>query len=218
MINGIIFDLDNTLYSYDACDKVAYSALKAYSVDKFQITEYQFDELFVQAKKITKAKLGDVAASHNRLLYMQKFIELLHRNPFDYATEMYNLYWNTFLKKMNLYDFVIPLLRYLKEKNVKVGILTDLTAFIQYRKINTLGLNNLIDCFVTSEEAGREKPSEVMFLLMLEKMKLDPGDVVMVGDSVDKDIRGAEKSGINGILLTDDLKYDYQLLLWKKYI
>ena len=51
------------------------------------------------------------------------------------------------------------------------------------------------------EEAGIEKPNKLIFNLSLEKIKLQYKDVIMVGDSFSKDIKGAKELGIKSYLI-----------------
>ena len=81
--------------------------------------------------------------------------------------KIYNIYWDTFLENMIPFDEVYEFLE--KYKN-KICLVTDLTAHIQYRKIEKLRLNKYISRVVTSEEVGKEKPHPYMFILALEKL------------------------------------------------
>lgn len=118
-----------------------------------------------------------------------------------YAMDFYNVYWDTMLENMQLFGYVEPLLEELKESGIKIGILTDLTAHIQYRKLSKLCLSDKIDYLVTSEEAGAEKPSDKMFNLMLDKFGMLSEEVLMVGDSQKKDIDGARNAGMECVLV-----------------
>jgi putative hydrolase of the HAD superfamily len=200
MIKAVIFDLDNTLYDYDACNVLAEKQLLEVIAAEFHVSEERAAGFLKHSKEYVKYQLGnEVASSHNRLLYMQNICEQAEKNPLQYAMKFYDTYWNTMLEHMRLYDYVRPLLKELHSKNIKVGILTDLTAHIQYRKISRLGLTTQIDYLVTSEEAGAEKPSEKMFGLMLGKMKVKPEKAIMIGDSMKKDVEGAKKIGMRSI-------------------
>jgi putative hydrolase of the HAD superfamily len=48
---------------------------------------------------------------------------------------MEELFWDTFMNHMKLYDDAMDFLEHLKKKNKKVLILTDLTAQVQKKKI-----------------------------------------------------------------------------------
>ena len=208
-IKVVVFDLDNTLYDYDTCNALAEKKLFRTIAEEFGVTEEDAKNLLKNAKLDVKEQLGDeVAASHNRLLYMQNICEQADKNPFLYAMKFYNVYWDTVLENMEPFDYVVSLLDELKAKKIKIGILTYLTAHIQYRKIEKLGIGDRIDCLVTSEEAGAEKPSEKMFSLMLRKLCVKPEEILMIGDSEKKDIVGAEAVGMKTLLFEKKLNSD----------
>ena len=67
MLKAVIFDLDNTFYSYDEChiegSKKVYEYLK-------KICDIDYDkylEMLESAKKEIKNTLGDTASSHNNV-------------------------------------------------------------------------------------------------------------------------------------------------------
>ena len=64
-----------------------------------------------------------------------------------------------------------------------------------------MNLEEKINFIVTSEEAGIEKPNKLIFNLSLEKIQLQYKDVIMVGDSFSKDIKGANELGIKSYLI-----------------
>lgn len=202
MIKTVVFDLDNTLYDYDYCNRIAeielYRKMKTY----FKIDTINAEKLLADAKRNIKKRLGNTAASHNRLLYMQNICEQLNVKPGLYALKLYNAYWDVVLTNMQRYSYVLPLLETLHKKKLVLGILTDLTAHIQYRKLEALEISDFFDMIITSEEAGEDKPSDKMFNLLFEKTKNNPDELLMIGDSQEKDIAGAQKHGINTILYT----------------
>lgn len=56
-----------------------------------------------------------------------------------------------------------------------------------------------VDCLVTSEEAGVEKPASGIFNLCLEKLRLPAGEVCFVGDNLDRDVKGAIAAGLQAV-------------------
>ena len=155
-----------------------------------------------------KNRLNNVAASHNRLLYMQAFLEQIEKPVVPAAYEMYQIYWNATLEKIQPFPYVIDTMKMLKKEGIRIGCLSDLTAAIQYRKLEALGISEHIDYLVTSEEAGEEKPSEKMFDLILEKAGNIPEEVLMVGDSEMKDVEGARIAGMHAILYKNENRLD----------
>lgn len=205
MIKAIVFDLDNTIYDYDKCHEKAMTELKIACMNQFTISEHVFEENFEYAKKLVKKRLENTGSSHNRMLYIQSFLELIGEKPAIYALDLYNVYWDTMLANMIPFPYVIPLFIELKKKNIKIAVLTDLTVHIQHRKLKKLGIAQYVDVLVTSEEAGVEKPDLKMFKLVKEKLNMKSEELFMVGDSKKKDIQGAETAGIKGILFDESI-------------
>lgn len=196
MIKGVIFDIDGTLYDYISNDKIAVESLCKYAKENLNVKEEDFRRFYSEARQIVKERLTDGGARHSRVLFCQTVLELLGENPFCHILKMYDTYWNTFLENMKPFDGVLEFIQKLKSAGKKISICTDMTAHIQYRKIERLGLKNFIDCMVTSEETGLEKPSPVMFNLALKKLNVSADKAAYFGDSLERDIEGSAKVGI----------------------
>ena len=73
---------------------------------------------------------------------------------------------------------------------------------------NVLAQHGIDDCFAVvsaSEQAGAEKPSAPVFVRALEALGIEPGEyrmTVMVGNRLDRDIRGSRALGMISVLLT----------------
>ena len=90
-------------------------------------------------------------------------------------------------------------MKYLKDHDIRIGMLTDLTAHIQHRKIERLCLEDYIEVLVTSEEAGAEKPSPSAYDLLVSKFSVDRENILMIGDSLKKDVEGALNAGLSAL-------------------
>ena len=75
--DAILIDTDNTIYPYEPSHLAAMEALKEKVSKEMNISFSDFDTCFNQAKLDVKSRLENTAASHSRLLYMQRFLELL---------------------------------------------------------------------------------------------------------------------------------------------
>lgn len=199
-IKGILLDLDDTLYEYEKTHKIALFTALNQVEEKYNIESEVVSSAFRFAKKKLKSILPNVAANHSRILYFQLMCEHLNIKPIPNAYELSELYWKTFLENMELTnDSKIFLDKY---KELPICLLTDLTAEIQYRKLEKLTLTSVIDHIVTSEEAGVEKPHPFMFKRALAKLRLNSDEVVMIGDNYAKDIEGAALLGIKSFWIT----------------
>tara|TARA_R110001583_G_scaffold152016_1_gene303805 strand:+ start:6632 stop:7321 length:690 start_codon:yes stop_codon:yes gene_type:complete len=201
---GFLLDIDHTLYDYNIVHKKSLEKLLQSTQDATSLQRVTIKNAYSQARSQINSELAETASSHNRLLYIQRMLELLNFNSMNLALNIYNAYWDTFLCAMEPFDGVINFLDSCHA--VPICLVTDLTAHIQHRKIEKLGLYKYATHLVTSEEAGREKPHPYMFMLALKKLNLNVEDVCMIGDNYSKDILGASALGIKSFWLNKDNK------------
>lgn len=192
--HAVLFDTDNTLYPYEPAHDAAQLAVKDKVTGTFSIKPESFDTAFQEARCQVKARLGHTAASHSRLLYMQRMLEILGLgSQVLLALDFEQTYWRTFLSSAVLFDGVKDLLEDLRLGGIPIAIVSDLTAQIQFRKIVYLGLDHYFDYIVTSEEAGFDKPHEAPFRIAMEKLRPSGDRVWMVGDHPVNDMYGAKQ-------------------------
>ena len=203
MIKAVLFDLDNTLYDYTTADRIAEEALYENVVKLIgPMDREEFARQYKIAKTEIKRELRGTASSHNRALYIQRFLEI-HNVSFDpeIILKLYDCYWDKLLEVMQPLEGLIPVLRELQEMGVKIGIVTNLTAHIQLRKIKKLQIQEFIDILVTSEETGTEKPHSAMFLVAANKLGVLPTQCMFVGDNIDSDTEGANAVGMKTVCI-----------------
>lgn len=99
-------------------------------------------------------------------------------------------------------------LSYLKERGKKLVLITN-SPPITREQVRRLGLRHCFDREIFSFEVGLMKPDPKIFQLAVSDMQVEPSKVLMVGDSLDKDIKGAEGAGFHAILLDRENKHDY---------
>ena len=213
MIKAILIDLDNTLYDYEICHKHAFNC--AVNEIKKMFDENDFICAFDKAKEQIHSELKNTASSHNRILYFQKTLEYLNAENIILAKNLYDIYWNNFIKKMSLFEGVIEFLEDNKDK--KICVVSDLTAYIQFRKIEKLGISKYLSYIVTSEEAGVEKPNEKIFNIALKKLKLNNSEVCMIGDNYEKDIIGALNLNIKAFWKNDNIPADKRVKTFNQF-
>jgi HAD superfamily hydrolase (TIGR01549 family) len=201
MYKAIFFDLDNTLYDYDSADKLATQALYEEFKKETDISFEKFESVYSDSKNEVKRKLVGTAASHERILYLQELVERVD-NTFqsDRIMKLYHAYWDTLVENATLFDGVIETFEWLKNRNIKIVVVTNLTTYVQIRKLGNLGISKYIDYLVTSQEAGYDKPHPANFLLALHKSNLLAQDVLMIGDDLKSDIEGAQALNIKTVL------------------
>lgn len=189
---AVIFDTDNTLYPYLPAHKEATISVEKKVEDILGIQKETFRASFIEAREEIKERLGNVASSHSRLLYLQRTIEKLELGTRILTVlDLEQTYWRTFLFNCRLFPGVMDFIQLLKSNGIVTANITDLTAQIQFRKLVYFGLDEFFDYVVTSEEAGRDKPDIMPFKLALEKLQVPEEKVWMIGDSAKSDIYGS---------------------------
>jgi len=184
-IKGVVFDLDNTLC--DTEDYYAYALEKCFQQFKKDfggVSEEDFKAMYREAQSVLKQNVRGQACSHSRFLYFKILFEkYLGKTDFQLPFKYEQLYYQAVFFKAKVYPGVKDFLDKLKKEKIKILVLTDQTAVLQFIKLKKFGLTRYIDFLVTSEEAGVEKPKTRGLKLILSKAKLKPSEVLMIGDS-----------------------------------
>ncbi len=199
MIRTVIFDIDNTLYSFTDANRAAMDALRAYAREHFGWDEAKFDRLHKAVRDGIFERLGFVSGFRARIIRYQNMLEREGLPLQPHARAMTELYWETLLAHMSPEPDALPVFRSLKEDGLRIGICSDMTAYMQFVKLERLGLLPFVDFMVTSEESGAEKPAAAMFRLCLGKCACRPEECLFVGDDLHKDIEGASLAGMRAL-------------------
>lgn len=204
MIKAIIFDIDNTLYSYDDAHAVAWEVLCAYALAQLGMDRETFSRCHKDAAALVRDRLGtDCAALHNRQLRYQVLLEENHL-PLHHAIAMNDLYWNTLIASAVPNPGIAECLPALKQAGFILGIGTDMTIDYQLKKLTKLQMLHLFDFIVSSEEVNAEKPGVKLFLTCAKKAGVKPEECLFIGDSLKKDVLGSRAAGMHALWYTPD--------------
>jgi len=200
-IRGVLIDIDNTLYPYqDAHDDAINSTYNLFIKEKIKdISRSDFRKIYREKRNIVTERLKPQGACRSRLFaFLDLLEELSIPNSYLKALEYESHYWDIFISKMDLSPVILDFLKRCKKLKIVTCAVSDMQAHIQIRKLERLGVLDLIDFLVTSEEVGCEKPDSKVFDLALRKINLGKEDVIMIGDSLTKDVEAAQIYGIKG--------------------
>lgn len=89
----------------------------------------------------------------------------------------------------------------LRSAGIPTAIVTDGSLKTQRAKLDALGVEQLVDVVVLSDEAGRQyrKPHPRPFLTAIERLRVAPSSAVVIGDRPDKDVAAAAGAGIRAV-------------------
>ncbi len=177
---GVIFDLDDTLYSEKQYVKSGYKKITEYI--GHQEAEEKLWNYFLEGKPAIDAYLKEIGAENKK-------------------AECLDIYRSQ-MPEINLYDGVVELFQSLKENDIKVGIITDGRPEGQRNKIKALGLEELVDDIIITDELGGvqfRKPNDISFRIMQCRWRVPFEQMVYIGDNLAKDFQAPRQLGMQGI-------------------
>lgn len=112
--------------------------------------------------------------------------------------ELVALYRATYVASGRAVPGAHGLLRAVKAR-AQVGVVTNSRVPEQEAKLAELGLTDLVDFMVVSDGVGVWKPDPRIFEIALSRAHATPSEAVMIGDSWENDIVGANAAGIRAV-------------------
>lgn len=177
MVKAVVFDLDDTLY-----------------MEK-EFVEYGLKN----AANVAETVYGIVNANEKiRSLYQESKVNVFDRlvnaetikDKEIAVAGLVKAYRNCEPKNLHCNPGVLDLLKTLKKKGVRTGIITDGFADVQKSKIKALGIQEYIDKIVITDELGGvqcRKPNPIGFEKMLKMLNVKPQEMIYIGDNPNKD-------------------------------
>jgi len=99
-----------------------------------------------------------------------------------------------------LFPDVVPGLNALRASGFRVAAISNMASSEQQMS-DSVGLTGHVEFAVTSGDVGAEKPDPKIFRTALERAGVDAAKAVMVGDSVNSDLRAAQAVGMSAVLM-----------------
>jgi len=112
-------------------------------------------------------------------------------------TRLYGL-WDRTAAVIRPFPRLRETLAALSSAGYSLGVLSD---FPPGRKLEVLKVARYFSCAVSAEDTGRLKPDPRPFLVLSERLGYEPGEILYVGNSYSKDIKGAKGAGMRTALL-----------------
>ena len=199
IVKDIFFDLDHTLWDFNKNSMLAFKRV----FKKFKIT-IEFDA-FLKIyepinieywKKYREDKVSKENLRRGRLIDSFIFFDLI------YTTEKIDEIADAYIQELpfdnHLFEGAVEILDYLILK-YKLHIITNGFEEVQHKKLKNSGIDCYFSTVTTSEEVGLKKPNPKVFLTALNKANSLPAQSVMIGDSLEADILGANNIGMQTI-------------------
>lgn len=179
----IVFDLDDTLYNELDYLKSAYRHISQHLEPK------DWKTLYVSIFSLYRSK----------------------ENVFDILTSKYSIDHKTLLDmyryhlpQITLFNGVLDVIKTIKNKNGKIGIITDGRSRTQRAKIKALGILDFIDKIIISDEVGTEKPEQANFKAI--ETSISGNNYWYIADNLKKDFVSPNSLGWKTVGLIDNGK------------
>ncbi|XP_069403246.1 N-acylneuraminate-9-phosphatase-like [Ovis canadensis] len=198
-VRAVFFDLDNTLI-----DTAGASRKGMLEVIKLLQSKYHYKEeaeIICNKVQVKLSKecfhpsntcITDLRTSHWEEAIQETKGGAANRKL---AEECYFLWKSTRLQHMTLAEEVKAMLTELR-KEVRLLLLTNGERQTQREKIEACACQSYFDAIVVGGEQKEEKPAPSIFYYSCDLLGVQPGDCVMVGDTLETDIQGGLNAGL----------------------
>ena len=175
---------------------------------------FDLDDTLYKEIDYLKSAYREIAETVGHPEAVQQMMDWYHegKNVFEELIQAYGLgvsvadclkIYRNHYPNITLENEVKEYLEELKGRGAKLGIITDGRSLTQRNKIKALGLEELMDSIIISEEFGSEKPDERNYKVVMEQFP-DGREFVYVGDNPQKDFVAPNALGWRTYCVKDD--------------
>lgn len=189
MKKAVLFDFWGTLVQQGA-----YSPLK--QTYRLMRPRLRFGDFVERFERVTMTKPYDDQA----MMFLEAF-HALDLQPKDWLIEKLIGVWNKNKLLAQPYPETMQVLEQLKKNGIKIAIVSNTPKLSVDGVLEKFGMDKLFDAVCFSYEQGYLKTDPALFDAALQKLGVSKDEAVMVGDSMETDIAGAEKAGVLPVLI-----------------
>ena len=203
-IKHVFFDLDHTLWDFDKNSGLTFE--KIFRLNSIDTKLEDFLEVYepINLKYWKLYREERVTKSALRYGRLKDAFDAININVDD---EMINQLSEGYIQHLssfnNLFDGTFEILDYLKDK-YQLHIITNGFEEAQEQKMLTSNIRSYFKTVTNSEMVGVKKPNPKIFNFALNLANANVEESIMIGDSLEADIEGADKIGL------DTIHFDYK--------
>jgi putative hydrolase of the HAD superfamily len=198
-IKHVFFDLDHTLWDFDKNSGLTFK--KIFELNNLNIELGTFLKVYepINLKYWKLYREERVSKPDLRYGRLKEAFDTLGVSVKDdminHLSEVYIDYLTTF---NHLFEGAIEILEYLQYK-YHLHIITNGFEEAQERKMQNSKIRSYFKTVTNSEMVGVKKPNPKIFNYALNSAEANPNESIMIGDSLEADIAGAQKVGMRTI-------------------
>lgn len=199
IVTDVFFDLDHTLWDFEKNSALTFEKILVESNIKIDLND--FLQVYIPNNLIFWKLFRDEKISKSDLRY-QRLKTTFDSLNFSISDANINHLSEEYIAHLSGFNHLFPnaieILNYLKP-NYKLHIITNGFEEVQNKKLENSKIQGYFTHIINSEMAGVKKPNPVIFQLALDKAKVAPEKSLMIGDSLEADILGAQASGLHAL-------------------
>jgi putative hydrolase of the HAD superfamily len=197
VLRGVLFDLDDTLVDgRTAADAAVVAWAAGHGVTGPQVSERWAS---ISETHFARYQQRELTFTEQRRARVREFLSLTVTD--SEADVIFAGYLSRYEAGWASFDDAVPALRRARAAGLTVAVFTNGDEDQQRLKLGRVGLAEEIDVLVASSMLPVGKPDPRAFAGALAILGIAPGEALMVGDSLHKDVRGALDAGVAAILL-----------------
>lgn len=193
MIKALFFDIDDTILDYDQCAvftlRTACETLGAAYSGAVQTEYRRVDDALWARQKQGELKIPQVLELRNA--HMMDYLGLGDGISFQEA------FIDAFAQSAALVEGVEQVLQAAAERQLPLYCASNGFLHVQLNRLEKAGVLHYFQKLFVSEVIGYEKPDPRFFAHCLKETGYAPHEVLMIGDSLTADIKGAMAAGWN---------------------
>ena len=199
----IFFDLDHTLWDFDANAQESISTLfsQLSLEEKLQVPFQDFYEKYLVHNKLLWSRYEKGFISVDELKWKRMWRTLLDFKIADepLARKMSVEFLGILPMQKKVFPHTFEILDYLQKKNYILHLITNGFEKVQRNKLRSSGLDKYFEEVITSERSQSRKPEKEIFDFALLHSKATVEESLMLGDNLEADILGAVNYGMDSV-------------------
>jgi putative hydrolase of the HAD superfamily len=198
-VTDIFFDLDHTLWDFDRNSFLAFK--RVFNTFGIKLKVERFTAVY-EPINVAYWKLYREEKVSKEQLRRGRLIDAFEHFEMNFSLQRIDDMAVSYIDELpldnHLFDGAIEILDYLIEKYT-LHIITNGFEEVQHIKLMNSGIHGYFKTVTSSEEVGLKKPNPVIFKTALEKADVLKQSSLMIGDSFEADILGAEAFGMRTV-------------------
>ncbi len=196
-IKDVYFDLDHTLWDFDKNSALTFDIILKEENIGLDVQEFLDTYIPINIDYWARYRNNSISKEDLRIGRLRDSFDVLKVQVSDKVIDsLSNKYIDVLPGFNHLLQDTKKILSYLKPK-YKLHIITNGFEEIQHNKMQNSQIAEYFDTITTSEEAGVKKPHLAIFEKALRKSNAEPENSIMIGDSYEADIEGAQNAGLH---------------------